>query len=465
MPTLSLAQLAEACEGQLLRGNPATPVTNFAMDSRKLAADGGFFALPGGQADGHQFLEHAATAGAVAAVVQHAPAGDRPVPDGLVLVDDTRAALARCGSWVRRHNGGVRWIALSGSNGKTTTKEMIAEGLSAQYRVHRTPGNLNNHLGVPLALLALPEDTEYAVIELGMSGPGEIADLTRLVDPDVGLLTNVRAVHMAFFRTLDDIAAAKGELFATLRDEATAVVNLDDTHVRTQAHRHVGPQVTFGRHPAADVRLEHVDARYLPGASLSFVHASKPWRLQLRLGGAHAAANALAAMATLVAVGCDLGAAAERIERMDAGPGRGRVHRLEGDIVIVDDSYNSSPPALAMVLDTLRASEPAGRRVLIMGDMLELGSMEVTLHREAGRRAAGAGVKLLIAVGALAREAAETARRAGVPEVHHHHDAASAADSVFEFLRPGDLVVVKGSRRIGLERVVQALVAAAPRMH
>jgi UDP-N-acetylmuramoyl-tripeptide--D-alanyl-D-alanine ligase len=278
-----------------------------------------------------------------------------------------------------------------------------------------------------------------------------------MVDPDVGVLTNVRAVHMAFFATLDDVAAAKGEMFAVLRDEATAVVNLDDAHVRVQAARHVGPRVTFGQHAAADLRLERIENRLFPGAALTLRHRGESFRVQLRMAGAHSAMNALAALATVVAVGEDLHAAAERIGELEAGAGRGRVHRIGRGIVLVDESYNCSPPALASVLDTMRSTEATGRKVLALGDMLELGPLSGALHREAGRRAAAAGIQLLVAVGAESKETAEAARRAGIGEVHHHADSVAAAREIPGLLRDGDLVVIKGSHGIRMDRLVSTL--------
>ncbi len=465
MPAASVTQLLQDTGGSLLRGQPDTIVRSFSIDTRHLDPGGAFFALKGRHTDGHEFLAEAARAGAAVGIVSHDPGADAPAPPSLILVDDTASALGRCGHAVRQRRRGTQWIAVTGSNGKTTTKEMIAVGLSAKNQVHRTPGNFNNHLGVPLTLLALPEDAEVAVVELAMSRPGEIAALTQMTEPDIGLVTNVRAVHMAFFESLDDLAAAKGELFAVLRDTATAVVNLDDVHVRVQAARHVGPRVGYGQHPAADLRLERIENRFLPGATLVFRHRGESTRVQLRMAGAHSALNALAALATVVAAGGDLGAAVERIEQLESGPGRGKVHHLDRGCIVVDESYNNSPPALASVLDTLRISEPTGRRVLVIGDMLELGSMTSALHREAGRRAAGAGVKLLIAVGRESRETAEAARRAGVPEVYHHADSTAAAQSIGEFLRDGDLVVVKGSRGIRMEHVVEALTGQREEAH
>jgi UDP-N-acetylmuramoyl-tripeptide--D-alanyl-D-alanine ligase len=378
----------------------------------------------------------------------------------LIEVEDAVAALACCGRWVRRRQNKVKWIAITGSTGKTTTKELLAEGLSTQFRVHRTPGNFNNHLGVPLTLLACPDDTEVAVLELGMSAAGEIAELTRMSDPDVGLVTNVRAAHLESFGSLDDIAAAKGEVFAVMRDDAVTVVNVDDMHLRVQAARHDGRRVTFGQNPRADLHLEDVQNRFFPGAGMSFRYRGELRRVALRIGGGHSALNALAALAGVVAAGGDLDAAVEGMQRLEAGPGRGSVHRLGRGMMLVDDSYNSNPAAVASVLETLRQSDPPGRKVLVLGDMLELGHLRGALHREAGKRAAAAGVQVLIAVGPEARATAEVARRCGVPEVYHHANASKAANATAEMLKDGDLIVVKGSRGMHLERVAQALISA-----
>ena len=457
MPELSLAELTEATGGSLLRGDPATRVDTFVIDTRALVPGGVFFALPGTRTDGHEFLDQARKAEAAAAVIEREPPDEQAGPAALIRVDDAVQALARAGHWVRRKLSGAKWVAVTGSNGKTTTKQLMAEGLSASRRVHQSPGNFNNHLGVPLALLACPEDAEIAVMELAMSAAGEIADLTRMTDPDVGLVTNVRAVHLEFFNSLDDIAATKGELFALLRDDAVSVYGIDDSHLRVQSARHVGRSISFGRGRRADLRLEEVVARFVPGTSFSFSYDKQTYKVNLRVGGAHSAFNALAALAGIVAAGENIEAAIPRIESVEAEAGRGKVYRLRGGMLLVDDCYNSSPAALASVLETLKACDPPGRRVLVMGDMLELGVVEGALHREAGKRAAAASVQLFISVGQLSRQAAESARRAGVPEVHHHNTATKAAQSIAEFLRDGDLIVVKGSRKIQLDLVVNAL--------
>jgi UDP-N-acetylmuramoyl-tripeptide--D-alanyl-D-alanine ligase len=459
VPELKLAELVEGTGGALLRGDPQTTVDSYVIDTRRLQRGGVFFALQGTRTDGHKFLGEAARAGAAAAVVEHEPAEGAEAPAALIRVDNTEAALARCGTWVRKAARDTRWIVITGSNGKTTTKELTAEGLSANRRVHRTPGNFNNHLGVPLTLLAMPQDTEMAVIELATSGPGEIAELTRVTDPDIGLVTNIRPVHMESFQTIDDVAAAKGELFALMREDAVAVINLDDVNVRIQAARHLGPQVTFGQHASADLHLEQIDNRFVPGAALTFRHDDETIRVQLKIGGAHAAHDALAALAVVKACGENVLAAAARMEQVEPGTGRGKVHRLARGIVLVDDSYNSSPPALASVLETMRLSEPRGRRVLVVGDMLELGQMKTALHREVGRRAGTARVQMLVGVGPLSKETTEAAQRAGVGEVQHYADSAVCAEALGDRLGDGDLVLIKGSRGMRMGRVVRALIS------
>jgi UDP-N-acetylmuramoyl-tripeptide--D-alanyl-D-alanine ligase len=459
MPALSVGDLVQATGGRLAIGDPAAMVTSYSIDTRRIERGGAFFALVGTRTDGHAFVSDAARAGAALAVVSRLPEGTGPFPPAVIHVDDGAAALARCGALARQRLT-AKVVALTGSAGKTTTKEFIAAGLSASFRTHRTTGNLNNELGVPLTLLACAEDAEMAVIEMGMNGPGQIAFLARLADPHVGLVTNVRPVHLEFFSSLDEIAAAKGELFAVLRADATAVVNLDDPRVRIQAARHGGARVTFGRSESADLRAEMIADRFVPGAGLTFSYQGRSHAVPLKVGGAHAALDALAAAAAVVALGAPLEPALAAMSAMEPASGRGRITQLPGGIAIVDDTYNSNPEALASVLGTLAASQPAGRRVLVMGDMLELGPQAASFHRAAGERAAASGVALLVAVGPLSRGAAETARKGGV-EVHTADDAPGAARIVPGLVRDGDLVVIKGSRGVRLELVVETLLARA----
>ena len=460
MPELSVAELLEATGGSLLRGDPQARLDAYVIDTRRVGPGGVFFALKGTRTDGHKFLGEAASNQASAAVVEREPEAGEPAPETLIRVDNSIDALGRCGRWVRRRLSDVRWIAVTGSIGKTTTKELLAEGLSPDARVHRTPGNLNNHLGLPLTLLACPDDAKFGVLELAMSAPFEIAELATISDPDIGMVTNVRAAHLESFGSLEDIAAAKGELFAVLRKDATSVVNIDDLQVRVQAARHDGPRVTFGRNAQADIQLEEIESRFYPGVEFRFRHDGRSRHVSLRIGGGHAAYNCLAALAAVHAAGGDLDAAIEKMQQIEAGAGRGLVHRLARGIMLVDDSYNSNPAAVASMLETLKISDPPGRRVLVSGDMLELGHLQGAMHREVGKRAASAGVKMLIAVGRESRASAEVGRRSGIPEVYHHGNSTKAAEAIAELLKEGDLVVVKGSRGMHMERVVQAILAA-----
>ena len=457
MPTLRVGDVVDATGGQLVRGDAEATVTSFDIDTRALRPGSAFFALPGERTDGHRFLPQAHRAGAVLAVVQEDVPDGSDLPPAIIRVRDTTEALTRCGAAARERTGHVQLLGLTGSTGKTTTKDLAAAGLATGARVHRTTGNRNNHLGVPLTLLACPDDAEMAVVEMGMSAPGEIALLTRLARPDVGMITNVRPAHMESFENLDAIAAAKGELFAGLADDAVAVVNADDPNTRVQALRHVGSQWTFGTAADADVRLEEFKGGFIPGARLTFRHDGRSRTVQLRLGGEHAAWNALAAITAVISLGGDPDAAAGAMEAIEPGPGRGRVLRLDGDIALIDDSYNSSPAALRTVLEALRETPCRGRRMLVMGDMLELGRAALAYHQEAGRVAAANGVTWLLGVGPLTLAALETARNAGVRDVYHRKDTTAAAALLVERLQPGDVVVIKGSRGVGLDRLVRTV--------
>ncbi len=458
MPRLSIGQILERTGGTLLRGNPETVVDSFEIDTRRIQEGGLFFALKGEKTDGHRFLGQAADRGASTAVVTTDIPENEKAPPTLVRVENGLTALTGCGELARKAMKDMPVIALTGSTGKTTTKDLVAVGLAESRKVHKTGGNFNNHLGVPLTLLACPDDAEAAVVELAMSGSGEIAALTRLTRPDFALVTNICPAHLASFENLDDLAAAKGELFAVLERDRTSVVNLDDPHVRLQSMRHSGPRVTYGRTEGADLRLEQLDDRFLPGAGFTVRCGDISHHFNLQLGGGHSARNALAALAGVYAIGADMAAAGRAMERFQAGPGRGQRIELPSGAMIIDDSYNSNPAAVASVLQTLKATRTAGRKILVLGDMLELGRDEERFHKEAGRKAASSGTDMLIGVGRLVRYSLEAARRAGVAETYLASDAGSAARYLDGKLRSGDLVVVKGSRSIRLDRLVQRLV-------
>ncbi|MGH9337378.1 MAG: UDP-N-acetylmuramoyl-tripeptide--D-alanyl-D-alanine ligase, partial [Vicinamibacteria bacterium] len=355
-----------------------------------------------------------------------------------------------------RESKNVRIVAVTGSMGKTTTKEAAACAIGSARRVLKSEGNLNNFYGLPLSLLKL-DDEEVAVLEMGMSSRGEIARLTSIARPDVGVITNVGEVHLEFFETLSDIAEAKGELFEGLEAGATAVVNADDPLVLREARRFSGRKLHFGVKEEADVRASLIRAT---PAGLRFLAARAGEEVEVasHLRGRHNVYNLLAGLAAASALDVPFGDAARALSRL--APARQRGERLDfgRGFVLVDETYNSSPRALGAALEAL-AEEEASRRIVVVGDMLELGERSQELHREVGRRAAGLAIDRIIGVGPLASQILEGAVEAGTRK-----EAVSAVASADEAgklllgeLRKGDLVLLKASRGIGLERAIEVL--------
>lgn len=458
MPSLNLGELTEAMHGRLVQGNPETVVSSYSIDTRDLEPGGLFFALKGEHTDGHHFLDAAARIQAKAAVIQTLPERSTDAPEALIQVDDVVYAMAEAAKLAREKLYEAEWVGLTGSAGKTTTKEFTAAILATSGRTHRTQGNLNNHLGVPLSVLAAPDDTERVVIEMGMSAPGEIAYLTDIIDPDVGLVTNVQPAHLEFFPDVEAIAAAKGELFACLREDAIGVVNWDDPRVRVQAYRHPGPQLRFGRHDSTDLKLVDLPHGFQASSTFTVQHEGTAYPVELTLGGAAAARNALAALAIGIALGIPLPDAIEALHSVQPGIGRGQRHALKKGVTLIDDAYNCSPGALQSVLESVSTNPVTGRKVFIFGDMLELGDAEKRFHVEAAKDFYDAGIDLLITVGHRARWAAEEAKRLGISTVESFKTSKEAMSSIVSFIQPNDFIIVKGSRGVRLDRIVQLLI-------
>ena len=452
------------------------------FDSRTIAGGELFFALPGEQTDGHRFVARALAAGAAAAVVHE----DVEAPEGAVLVrvDDTVRALHALVDHHRRRGVPARLAAITGSSGKTTTKELLAAALGRRFRVAKNEGNLNNLYGYPLSVLRIPADVDWMVAEMGMSSAGELSALSRLGRPDVVVFTCVKPVHLEFFDSVDAIAAAKAELLEGIAPEGLVVANADDPHVaRFVAAWAAGPGaaarvVWYGREadaegrPRPDVAAEDLrpagagepGSRFTlvvrRGAGFESTAGEERREVHLALHGANNVDNALAAAATAVALGASLDDVAAAFAAAAPAAGRGIVHRLAGGTLVVDDTYNSNPDALARALAA--AAELAGaerRRWAVLGDMLELGPEAPRFHREAGHRAAELGFDPVAGVGALARELAAAAGEAGA-EAPWFADAGTAAGWAADELAAGDLVLVKGSRGVGLDAVVERLRAA-----
>ena len=444
-------------EGEVISGDGGREWQGAALDSRLVRGGELFFALPGAKSDGHLHAADALRRGAAAAVVARAVAA--PAGATLVRVADTYAALHALTRWARRQVP-RRLVGITGSTGKTTTKDLLAAMLQTRFRVAKSPGNLNNLYGFPVALLAVPEGCEWMVAEMGMSTPGELREISRLGRPDVALYTNVRPVHLEFFGSLRAIAEAKAELLAGLAEDGLVVANADDLEVARIARRHAdsgGRVVWYGLREPADVTASAVEEA--PGGEVGtrfrLAAGGEEREVHLTLHGRYNVENFLAAAACAHALGVPLDAIAAAAETVRPAPMRGVVERLAGGSILVDDSYNSNPVALSAALLSA-AALAAARRWAVLGEMRELGAEAKALHRAAGEEAARLGFSPLAAVGELGRAIEAGAAKAGATTLWFP-DAETAAAWAAGELRPGDLVLVKGSRGVGLERVSEAL--------
>lgn len=465
MASGTLREAAEALGARLLAGDPATTWNGAAIDSRAVTGGEVFFALAGTQSDGHRFVGDALARGAAAAVVSEAP-DSLPSQGAVLLVPDTQEALHALARSVRRRLP-ERLAGITGSAGKTTTKELLAALLGARFRVARNPGNFNNLIGFPLSLLNVPEGSEWMVAEMGMSTPGELRQLSLLGRPDVALFTVVRPVHLEFFGTLQAIAEAKAELLAGLAPDGLVVANADDPEVVRIVRRHERSApgvrtVWYGIHQPADVRAR--DLAPAPGGEVGSRFVLEEGRVSvdiaLPLHGLYNVENCLAAAACAHALGLSLAEIAAAVSGVRPAAGRGVVHRLAGGLTVIDDSYNSNPDAAAKALAGAAALAGAERRWTVLGDMLELGPEGPRFHRELGEEAARLGFAPVVGVGELSRELVAGAEGRGA-EAAWFPDAAAAAAWARGTARPGDLVLVKGSRGVHLEAVVRGLLAAA----
>ena len=458
---LTLGEIATLLNSRC--GVPDRVVTGYSLDSRSIEAGQLFFAMRGPRFDGHQFLAQANERKAAGAVVEsaffdHAPPDLKPI---LLPVRSPLEALQHLGRCVRR-----RWgrplIAVTGSAGKSTTKEMIAALLARRFTVHRSAGNLNNHYGLPLTLLGLEPEHEIAVVELAMSAAGEIAHLATIAKPETGVVTNVAPVHLEFFDSVESIAEAKRELVENLSSRGgppTAILNYDDPRVQRFAEGFAGKVITFGVRSGADFRVLWVKPGEGIGSEFRVVGPNLDADFFLPLPGRHNVQNALAA----IAVASDFDVPPAEIRRGLAEfqnmPQRGESLTLPGPVTIINDSYNSNPQAMEYMLETLRTWPHAHQRIVVAGEMLELGTQSAKLHEEVGRKCAEANLAWLIAVQGDARFFLEGAVAEGLPlsQTRFFSDAALAGEFCRSRLEPGDVVLVKGSRGVHLETVVEML--------
>lgn len=469
----TLEEAALAAAARVVRPGTAAAVEGVFTDTRKPSPGALFVALSGERHDGAAFAAQAARDGAAAVLVQEERAGQVAAElsaagagAAVLAARDTGRALGGLAAAHRGRLRGLQLVAITGSTGKTSTKELAAAVLAAAGPTLKTEGNLNNEIGVPLTLLGLGEEHRFAAVECGMNHLGEVARLCAWADPDVGLVTNVGPVHLEGCGSLEGVAHAKGELFHGLRAGATAVANADDERVLAQARLSLRRLLTFGRAPRADARLlsaEHAGR----GLSVRLALLGAPHEVELQLIGLHNGLNACAAAAAGLALGLPVATILRGLEEARTPGRRMRPVRLPGGGLLVDDCYNANPSSVRAALETVATLLPAGgRALLVLGDMLELGPTELELHREIGRAAAALHPALLVCFGARARALAEGARAAGLPAplVLEVDDPAAAVAAVQARVRPADVVLVKGSRGMKMERISDPLAGqpAAP---
>ena len=438
-------------------------VTGFSIDSRTLRPGEAFIAIKGPNHDGHDFVRAALDRGAAIAIVDETHRMTLPVEihKNVIGVLNTFEALNRLALYARR-SWGRALVGVTGSTGKTTTKEMLAALLTTRYNVLKSEGNLNNEYGLPLSLLRLKAEHEVAVVEMAMAHQGELAKLCAVAEPNIGLVTNVAPVHLEFFSSVEEIAEAKRELIRGLAAPAIAVLNADDPFVNRFDAAFTGKVFRFGIENPADVRAEKIDDRGCAGTAFDLVIGSKRARVQLPLPGSHNVANALAAFAVASLLKVEPAEAADVLARFQPTSLRGQLLRFAAGFTVVNDAYNSNPRALTAMAEALSRTPDARRRILVAGEMKELGATSAELHRQVGEQIAALGnIDFLVGVNGVSRHLVEGARAAGMSSesCRFFDKKDSAADWLAGFVAEGDWVVLKASRGVALETVLETLLA------
>jgi len=450
---LALSRIAEflSATGEF---DPQAVANAYSIDSRTIKPGELFFAVKGERMDGHDFVQQALEKGAAGAVVRADHLSRYPAKTRLLAVDDTLVALQALGAAVRRL-WGQPLVGVTGSTGKTTTKEAIAHVLASRFRVLKSEGNFNNHFGLPLMLLKLEPEHEAAVIEMGMSHRGEIAALAKIAQPEIGVVTNVAPVHLEFFNSVADIARAKYELIESLPAGGTAILNADDEYVSQFGRDFHGKVILYGLRPTADIRAENIEQRGAAGSVFDVTTAGRRDSATLHLVGRHNIYNALAAIAVGLERGLSLLEATAALATLAPADKRGAVVQV-GNITIINDCYNSNPTALDAMVDTL-AAMPAKRRIVVAGEMLELGTAGEELHRRSGRHMAEKKIDVLLGVRGLAEAIVEAASQAGI-QAKFVATPEEAGEWLVKETREGDVVLLKASRGVKLERALETIV-------
>lgn len=461
-PSWTLDQVLLATGGRYLQGQLYGGFRSIVTDSRQVQAGDLFVALVGESFDGHTFLGEAVKKGAAGLLVSGAPAQKFPVP--VVLVESTERALGDLAAFRRNQMSNLRLLAITGSSGKTTVKEMTAAILGQGQPILKTQGNFNNLIGLPLSLLPVSYRHRFAVLEMGMNHPGEIARLTEIADPDIACIVNVQAAHLEGLGSVEGVAKAKGELFAGLKNWGKLVVNVDDPRVRALAKNKVQEQITFGRRPGADVRATYIRNRGLAGMSYTLTIGLEQARVNIAALGAHNVSNSLAAAALAHAAGIGLAEIVAGLAAFRAEARRGQLQLLANGLHLLNDCYNANPASMVAGLTTVSALRGKNKCVAVLGDMLELGEYSGAAHAEIGEAAARLGFDYLLVVGRWAATvvAAAHGQAMAAARAVAFADKAALTDHLQKLIASGqvaagDLLFVKGSRGMRMETIIEAV--------
>ena len=455
MVELNLNEVAKNTGGDILQGLPSISFRTFNIDSRLTQPGELFFALKA-QRDGHAYIADAAKKGAAGAVISDPV--PPPNPDmALIKVPDTLLALQILAEKVLDTQP-VKIVGITGSIGKTTTKEFAAALLSKNFNVLKSEGNYNNHIGLPLSILKLQKKDEVAVLEMGMSSAGEIARLVQIAPPDIAVITNIHPVHLEFFSDIAEIAQAKKEILDGINTDGTAVLNGDDPAVLKIAKDWQGSKLLFGLSEGCDIRAKNIQRAGFQELSFEFNYGEIRGRTSIPFIYESFLYNFLAASATAYALSIPFENILAQTKTLKPFPMRGEIFQLPDDILLIDDSYNSNPAALESILKDLSRLN-AKRKVAILGDMLELGNTQISYHQKAGKQVQQYAWDMLITVGPLSQHMAEGAQQAGMSDTQiiSFENSDEAADQVASLLEPGDLVLVKGSRGTRTDKIVESL--------
>jgi UDP-N-acetylmuramoyl-tripeptide--D-alanyl-D-alanine ligase len=451
--------MVQAARGRLIRGNAGGILPGVSNDTRTIAPGELYVALRGPHFDGHGFCAEAIAKKAGGVLIESGRAQELDLPGDACVIEapDTLAALQRIAR-AHRKRFDIPVIAITGSNGKTSTKEMTAAILGTRLRTLKTEGNLNNLIGLPLMLLRLDERHDAAVLELGMNHRGEIRDMTRICEPTIGVITNVGPAHIEHFRHLDDIARAKGELFRTMRP-GTIVVNADDPRVVQQARGLPHRRLSFGLSARARIRAERIVSRGVEGQVFPLVHAGKRTRVHLPAPGRHSVSNALAATGAAFALGLGPLEVAEGLASFENTKWRMQIMKVGRNIILINDCYNANPASMEAALRSFAEMKGDARGFAILGDMLELGRKSDEAHREVGRLVRDLGIEVLFTYGKAAESIAdEAAAGASATEVHRGRSHREIASRLRQMTRGKDWILVKGSRGMEMEKIVEGFV-------